>query len=55
VQAYHATVTAWMVEMETSLPRGKTLMEDLNTHTNLFVQVRVVCLGKTHVKQARQD
>ncbi|KAH3860383.1 hypothetical protein DPMN_023281 [Dreissena polymorpha] len=39
VQAYHATVTAWMVEMETNVPRGKTLMEDLQSRSSLFIQV----------------
>ncbi|XP_052780074.1 WASH complex subunit 4-like isoform X2 [Mya arenaria] len=38
VQAYHATVTAWMVDMENSLPRGKTLMEDLTSRSTLFMQ-----------------
>ncbi|XP_052261533.1 WASH complex subunit 4-like isoform X2 [Dreissena polymorpha] len=38
VQAYHATVTAWMVEMETNVPRGKTLMEDLQSRSSLFIQ-----------------
>ncbi|XP_053377942.1 WASH complex subunit 4-like isoform X3 [Mercenaria mercenaria] len=38
VQAFHATVTAWMVEMETSLPRGKTLMEDLHSRSLLLIQ-----------------
>jgi len=46
VQAFHATVTAWMVEMETSLQKGKTLMEELIARSTLFIQVSItLCVG----------
>ena len=43
VQAFHATVTAWMVEMECNLARGKTRFEDLRSHSMSFIQVENSC------------
>ncbi|XP_061187838.1 WASH complex subunit 4-like isoform X2 [Saccostrea echinata] len=38
VQNFHTTVMAWMVEMESSMSKTNSLMEDLNHRCVLFIQ-----------------
>ncbi|XP_056000960.1 WASH complex subunit 4-like isoform X5 [Ostrea edulis] len=38
VQNFHTAVMAWMVEMESSMSKSNSLMEDLNSRCVLFIQ-----------------
>ncbi|XP_069101114.1 WASH complex subunit 4-like isoform X2 [Argopecten irradians] len=49
VQNFHTSVSAWMVEMESSMTRGKTLMEDLNNRCVLFIQGLLYAYNINHL------
>ncbi|CAE1304616.1 MRT43 [Acanthosepion pharaonis] len=49
IQAYYNQVGAWMVNMESNMNRGNTVMQDLNNRCNLFLQGVLYAFNISHL------